>query len=92
MATSGGELMSKKATKIWDFFRIQADYSQQRSWSSRNDKKKIGVYKIQSSGSISKIKVVKTFIEEISRQLAFLHLILLTKLFEINIIMISAHK
>ena len=39
VATSGGELMSKSASEIWEFFQRQADNSQQRSRSLRNTKR-----------------------------------------------------
>ena len=72
MATSGGELMSKSASEIWDFFQRQADNSQQRSQSLKNIKKIEGVNEIHIGESTSEIKEVKKIVEGLSRQIASL--------------------
>ena len=58
MATSGGELMSKSASEIWEFFQRQADNSQQRSRSLGE--------------STLGIKEVKEMVEGLARQIASL--------------------
>ncbi|KAK9187629.1 hypothetical protein WN944_019027 [Citrus x changshan-huyou] len=72
MATSGGELMSKSALEIWEFFQRQADNSQQRSPSLRNTKRIKGVNEVHIGESSSEIKEVKEIIEGLSRQIASL--------------------
>ncbi|KAH9734823.1 hypothetical protein KPL71_017521 [Citrus sinensis] len=72
MATSGGELMSKSALEIWDFFQRQSDNSQQRSRSLRNTKRIEGVNEVHIGESSSKIKEVKKMVEGLSRQIASL--------------------
>ncbi|KAL2472533.1 Uncharacterized protein Adt_40669 [Abeliophyllum distichum] len=72
MATSGGELLSKNATEIWSFFQKQADNSQQRSQSSRTERKRRGIYEIQSNEHSLEIKEVKCMIENISHKLTSL--------------------
>ncbi|KAH9793911.1 hypothetical protein KPL71_004706 [Citrus sinensis] len=72
MATSGGELMSKSASEIWEFFQRQADNSQQRSRSLRNTRRIKGVNEVQIGESSSEIKEVKAIIEGLSRQIASL--------------------
>ncbi|KAH9763009.1 hypothetical protein KPL70_001028 [Citrus sinensis] len=72
MATSGGELMSKSASEIWEFFQRQADNSQQRSRSLRTTRRIKGVNEVQIGESSSEIKEVKAIIEGLSRQIASL--------------------
>ncbi|KAH9686903.1 hypothetical protein KPL70_014565 [Citrus sinensis] len=72
MATSGGELMSKSASEIWEFFQRQADNSQQRSRSLRNTRRIKGVNEVYNGESSSEIKEVKAIIEGLSRQIASL--------------------
>ena len=72
MATSGGELMSKSASEIWELFQRQADNSQQRSRSLRNTRRIKGVNEVHIGESSSEIKEVKAVIEGISRQIASL--------------------
>ena len=72
MATSGGELMSKSASKIWEFFQRQANNSQQRSWSLRNTKRIKGVNEVYISESSLEIKEVKEMVEGLSRKIASL--------------------
>ena len=68
MATSGGELMSKSASEIWEFFQRQVDNSQQRSRSLRNTRRIKGVNEVHIGESSSEIKEVKAIIEGLSRQ------------------------
>ena len=70
MATSGGELISKSASEIWDFFQWQADNFQQRSRSLRNTKRIKGVNEAHIGESSSGIKEVKEMVEGLSRQIA----------------------
>ena len=72
MAISGGELMSKSASEIWEFFPRQANNSQQRSRSLRNIKKIKGVNEVHIGESIAGIKEVKEMVEGLSRQIASL--------------------
>ncbi|KAH9801431.1 hypothetical protein KPL71_001027 [Citrus sinensis] len=72
MATSGGELMSKNALEIWEFFQRQVDNSQQRSRSLRNTRRIKGVNEVHIGESSSEIKEVKAIIEGLSRQIASL--------------------
>ncbi|KAH9688688.1 hypothetical protein KPL70_015210 [Citrus sinensis] len=64
MATSGGELMSKSASEIWEFFQRQADNSQQRSRSLRNTRRIKGVNEVHIGESTSGIKEVKEMVED----------------------------
>ncbi|KAH9770105.1 hypothetical protein KPL71_012260 [Citrus sinensis] len=72
MATSGGELMSKSASEIWEFFQRQADNSQQQSRSLRNTRRIKGVNEVHIGESISGIKEVKEMVEGLARQIASL--------------------
>ncbi|KAH9658022.1 hypothetical protein KPL70_023327 [Citrus sinensis] len=72
VATSGGELMSKSASEIWEFFQRQADNSQQWSRSLRNTRRIKGVNEVHIGESSSEIKEVKAIIEGLSRQIASL--------------------
>ncbi|KAH9724739.1 hypothetical protein KPL70_007603 [Citrus sinensis] len=72
MTTSGGELMSKSASEIWEFFQRQADNSQQRSRSLRNTRRIKGVNEVHIGESSSEIKEVKAIIEGLARQIASL--------------------
>ncbi|KAH9658411.1 Endonuclease [Citrus sinensis] len=72
MATSGGELMSKSASEIWEFFQRQADNSQQRSRSLRTTRRIKGVNEVQIGESTSGIKEVKEMVEGLARQIASL--------------------
>ncbi|KAH9669022.1 hypothetical protein KPL70_021622 [Citrus sinensis] len=72
MATSGGELMSKSASEIWEFFQRQADNSQQRSRSLRNTRRIKGVNEVHIGESTSGIKEVKEMVEGLARQIASL--------------------
>ena len=56
MATSRGELMSKSASEISEFFQQQADNSQQRSRSLRNTERIKGVNEVHIGESTSGIK------------------------------------
>ena len=67
MATSGGELMSKSASEIWEFFQRQADNSQQQSRSLRNTEKIKGVNEVHVGESSSGIKEVKEIVEGLFR-------------------------
>ncbi|KAK9211965.1 hypothetical protein WN943_001344 [Citrus x changshan-huyou] len=71
-ATSGGELMSKSALEIWEFFQRQVDNSQQRSRSLRNTRRIKGVNEVQIGESTSGIKEVKEMVEGLARQIASL--------------------
>ena len=71
MATSGGELMSKSAWEIWEFFQRQVDNSQQQSRSPRTTRIK-GVNEVHIGESNSEIKEVKAIIEGLSRQITSL--------------------
>ncbi|KAH9802357.1 hypothetical protein KPL71_001349 [Citrus sinensis] len=72
MATSEGELMSKSASEIWEFFQRQADNSQQRSRSLRNTRRIKGVNEVHIGESTSGIKEVKEMVEGLVRQIASL--------------------
>ena len=72
MATSGGELMSKSASEIWEFFQRQADNFQQRSRSLRNTKRIKGVNEVHIGESTSGIKKVNEIFEGLSQQIASL--------------------
>ena len=72
MATSGGELMSKSASEIWEFFQRQVDNSQQRSRLLRNTRRIKGVNEVQIGESTSGIKKVKEMVEGLARQTASL--------------------
>ncbi|KAH9793150.1 hypothetical protein KPL71_004433 [Citrus sinensis] len=72
MATSGGELMSKSASEIWEFFQRQTDNSQQRSRSLRNTRRIKGVNEVHIGDSTSGIKEVKEMVEGLARQIASL--------------------
>ncbi|KAH9735065.1 hypothetical protein KPL71_017621 [Citrus sinensis] len=72
MATSGGELMSKSASEIWEFFQRQADNSQQRSQSLRNTRRIKGVNEVHIGESTSGIKEVKEMVDGLAQQIASL--------------------
>ena len=72
MAASGGELMSKSASEILEFFQRQVDDSQQRSRSLRNTRRIKGVNEVHSGESTSGIKEVKKMVEGLARQIASL--------------------
>ncbi|KAH9670818.1 hypothetical protein KPL70_017120 [Citrus sinensis] len=79
MATSGGELMSKSASEIWEFFQRQADNSQQRSRSLKNTRRIKGVNEVHIGESTSGIKEVKEMVEGLARQIASLSTVKSTK-------------
>ena len=64
--------MSKRASEIWDFFQQQANNSQQRSRSVRNNKRIKGLNEVHIGELSSGIKEVKEIIEGLSRQIASL--------------------
>ena len=71
-ATSGGKLMSKSAAEIWEFFQTMSDNSQQWDWSNQNERRKGGLYEVQSATPNPELKEVKAVIEGLSRQIATL--------------------
>ena len=72
MTTSGGELLLKNSSEIWEFFQRQVDNSQQRSRSLKSTKRIKGVNEVHIRESSSRIKEVKEIIEGLSRQIASL--------------------
>ena len=72
MATSGGELMSKSESEIWEFFQRQADNSQQWSRSLKNTRRIKRVNEVQIGETTLEIKEVKEMIEGLARQIASL--------------------